>query len=236
MQIRSVFVSRPLDKDSPFLSEEARSLGIVAMGQSLLKMQPIELQQAPTELDFLFFYSKTGVEFFFSQLASLGLAAESLPPCGALGEGTARILRKYTQDIDFIGDGNAQTAAEYLLSKRKSQRIGFVRARNSVQSVQALLSADINCKDLIVYDNIVDCSFVAPQAQMLVFTSPMNVEAYFEAQKRQKSTQMADFVVVIGHTTEKRLLDFYDGNYAVSAQTAENALWEELKKFVEKSI
>jgi uroporphyrinogen-III synthase len=227
-----LFISRPLAADSPFwqLSDILPELHITA--QSLISYTAIPFDEFPP-CDYLFFYSKNGVHYFFQQLAQLPVFP-TLPKLATLGEGTAETLRQYTQNVDFIGCGQPQKTAENLLKIAKNQKITFVRAANSVASIRKLLENQIIAFDLYVYDNQPDIAANLQPAQILVFTSPLNISTYFEYFKAenilQKTLQIIDFVIVIGNTTAAELQKYYSGAFYVAPKPSEADLYDTLKK------
>ena len=174
----SVFISRNLKPNSPF-HELGKEWQITA--ESLLDFTPVSIAEAPAA-DWYFFYSSKGVEFFLAQREpSPGVRL------ACLGKGAARVLRDHGYTPDFIGDGNPAITADQWLKEvvgksegggRKS--VVFMQARQSRASVQQLLGDEIEAHPLVVYDNQIRANFELPQTDYLIFTSPLNFEAYQE--------------------------------------------------------
>jgi uroporphyrinogen-III synthase len=227
-----IFISRPLADNSPFwqLSDILPQARLTA--QSLISYTSVAFSDFPP-CDYLFFYSKNGVHYFFQQLANLPISPV-LPKLAALGEGTAEAIREYTQNIDFIGCGQPQKTAENLLKVAKNKKITFVRAANSVSSVRQLIENQIIAFDLCVYDNQPQAALDLQPAQILIFTSPLNVSSYFEHFSRQntlqKALQIIDFVIVIGNTTAQELQKHFSGTCYIADKPSEADLYDTLKK------
>ena len=120
--------------------------------------------------DWWFFYSPRAVEF----------AAFLLPngaKVAAMGSGTAAALSPHK--VDFIGEGSPAAVAEQFAAVAAGQRVFFPRARQSRRSVEKILEKRIVAEDAVCYDN----QAVPPPSPILadvyVFTSPLNVAAYF---------------------------------------------------------
>jgi len=64
--MKTIFISRKLSKDS-FFKTKLEEAGFTIHGKSLLKFSAIPFQKTPKS-DWIFFYSKNGVKFFFQRL------------------------------------------------------------------------------------------------------------------------------------------------------------------------
>jgi len=65
----------------------------------------------------------------------------------------------------------------------------FPHAKNSRHSIRKIIENEITAIDIVVYENRKITDFPPSDVAVLVFTSPMNVEAYFEKydlKKKQK--------------------------------------------------
>lgn len=220
----TIFISRKLPKDSPFL-EILTSKGYTIIDESLLEFAPVPFS-CPKDADWLFFYSKKGVEYFFETAPAFPERVKF----AALGEGTAQLLAQYIEKVDFVGEGHPETVAENFKHKTQNQKICFVQAKNSQQSVQKLLVPHAQTQNLVVYDNIISAqplSQAAQNAQILVFTSPLNVEAFAQKAELQISRY---FCAAIGNTTAKKLVDLGHTNPSIAENPSEMALAELILK------
>ncbi len=211
----TIFISRELKEDSPFrLRLEA--VGAQVLGQSLIEFTPVDFGTAPP-CDWVFFYSKKAVRFFFEGLDG---AAPAGLKWGALGRGTAAALSARGITPDFIGTGEPEGVAEAFAEEAGGRRVLFPRARQSRQSIQQLLEEKIQAVSLVVYDNRPLESFNIPFCQVLAFTSPLNAEAYF----RKYALQEGQAVVAIGNTTEAALHRLGVKEVAVAGSPSEESL------------
>lgn len=193
-------------------------------GESLVAFQPALVGNLPAA-DWVFFYSKTGVRFFFQQVG------EQVKNCrfAAMGPGTATELERWRRNADFTGDGDPASVAAAFLAVAAGQRVLFVRARDSRRSVQVLLDEKVTVYDLVVYENTIRTDFdPLPPFDCLVFTSPLNVGAFFAKQKPLPYQR----IVAIGKTTAEAL----QKNGVEKMEIAESPAGEGLAGAVEKAL
>jgi uroporphyrinogen-III synthase len=191
----TVFISRDLDEDSIFKQRLASKAKII--GRSLIQFKAISFEALPL-CDWLFFYSKKGIHYCLSQLDNL----EELPPIAVIGQASADFLwSKYNIQAQFVGTGHPEATAIAFSSLAKDKKVVFAQAQHSKQSVQQLLNDSVTICDLITYQNEVKVDFKLPLVDILVFTSPLNVKAYFD-QYAYRSTQE---IISIGRVTAKAL-------------------------------
>ena len=167
--VPSVFISRVLKPASPFhqLDDSWR-----VQAQSLLQFTVVPVAEFP-EADWYFFYSSRGARFLLQQ----GIPAEGVR-LACLGTGSAEVLKAAGYIPDFVGNGNHEQTAQQWLPMVSGQRVLFVQARHSRASVQQLLGPNIHAKALVVYDNAIRTDFSIPPTDYLIFTSPLNFQAY----------------------------------------------------------
>ena len=216
----TVFISRTLKDDSPFFSSLNGLASIKAY--SLLEFSPVSFVQ-PLEVDMIFFYSSNAVRFFFSQLNAI--PTDSKFCC--IGEGTAATLRTLGHEPYFIGKGNPEDVAYEFLKVCKNKKVLFPRAQNSKLSIQKIIENDADVLDIVVYENRKKKVFLDPKADLLVFTSPMNVAAYFDRFPYRNEKLLA-----IGNTTLSYLKGFGFENVVVSNAATEVALADAARKIL----
>lgn len=210
----TVFISRTLPPDSTFLMK-LMAHGCRVHGERLVRFEPVPIAHLP-EGEWLFFYSKTGVRFFFQQIPPSRIEGYRV---GALGPGTAAYLENYCH-VHFAGDGDPLQTAVSFLQLARGQRVVFVRAANSRESIQQLLTGKLIAIDLVVYDNRLRDDFDVPDCEVLVFTSPLNAKAYFSKKKKYGFQK----VIAIGDTTREALEALGIRNVHVADAPTEDAL------------
>ena len=222
----TVFISRTLPPDSIFRKLLTIN-GIRIHDEKLIKFDPVPVGQLP-EANWLFFYSKTGVHFFFRQISSHKVEHYRM---AALGPGTAAELSKYVH-VHFAGDGDPIQTAVQFLDLARGQKVAFVRAEESRQSIRQLLDGKITPIDLIVYKNRPVNNADIPSCEVLVFTSPMNVRAYF-AKKKKYGFQK---VIAIGNTTAGALNEMGVGEVIVAESPTEESLAKKVLELKNRGV
>ena len=144
-----------------------------------------------------------------------------------MSEGTADELSHYVTDISFIGNGAPEEVAKHYQTITKPHTSTcFIRAKNSVDSVRSLINRDQDFS-LPVYHNSIIEEIPNGEFDILIFTSPMNVEAWFG--KRSHSQEQ---IIAIGHTTAKKLKEYNILDVTVSNQPSEMGMAESLHTLI----
>jgi hydroxymethylbilane synthase len=195
-----VFISRDLNEKSYF-RKALEKHGIEVEARSLIRTVPVITKLDPyilKNIDWIFFSSKNAVEYFFQLQPLLPKKVKF----GVMGSGSEDMLRRKGHFVDYTGEGidPADVAAE-LAALTKGTTVLFPGAENSMRSIQQGLSAETKIIDLPVYETLLEDEVHASGADVLVFTSPSNVDAYF-AQNLLSPDQK---VIAIGTSTGKKL-------------------------------
>ncbi len=221
-----LFISRPVAPHSP-LSLFARQRGYALTALSLLAFEglPFALPDDPWP-EWLFFYSKRGVRFFFARLSDLRQALPSSLRLAAIGPATAHAIRTAGHTVDFIGTGQPDATARAFRQIARGQRVCFVRAEQSRQSVQQLVADALEVIDLVVYRNSIRKEVTPPPAQLLIFTSPLNAEAWYQ----QRPPRPDQLVIAIGPTTARKLHELGIEQVHVAPSPSEHVIVELLQQ------
>ena len=215
----NVFLSRHIDQDSPF-SALVKSGQIKLLAESLLVFSPVLFHAIP-EGDWLFFYSKSGVKYFLSQLSNLESISSYKIAC--YGPSTAKIWTKMTtSEPQFIGDGKpSHVPSAFIESMNKGDVVVFVRAANSKMTVQRAIEHQVDCRDMIAYRNEqrqdVD---IQGHFDCALLTSPLNADAFLQ--------QAADFIgdiITLGSTTADFINQNYNQDCMISEDVTEMGLY-----------
>jgi uroporphyrinogen-III synthase len=221
--MKKLFISRDLDEDQAFVKRMLEA-DIEVHGQSLVEFSKVPFSKVP-DSDWIFFYSKQGIRFYFDGLddpaywsgvrMGMPLKVKQLK-YATFGKGSTAFLKSYRNiTADFTGSGKAEQTATAFLAKAKGEKVLFVRGKQSQQSVQELLKgADLEMMDLVVYDNQPLQKFTVPQCHYLLFTSPLNATAYYQ----KYSKKPAQKVFAIGETTADTLVSLGLKEVVVAAQ------------------
>lgn len=216
-----VFISRSLSPDSVFLRSLSEQ-GWQIVGESLVEFAPEPFDELPTA-DWCFFYSQKGVEFFFKQLKLKQIYAPKTLRWAAIGQATGDALKGYVPKVHFVGTGEPQSTALLFRPLSEGQRVLFVQASNSRQSVELLLPDSVKKIRLSVYSNRIRTDYISlpDEVQVLVFTSPLNAQAYLDKIPNPKQK-----IVCIGQTTAQKLQEYGITDVLVADSPNEQALSE----------
>lgn len=220
--MKTIFITRNL-KPTDFFQTELEEVGFSVSGNSLIEFSKVEFEELPT-CEWLFFYSKNAVRFFVEQIDLQFIQSKKI---ATIGEATADFIRSnYNLKIDFIGTGEPLQTAKAFVSFAANQTVLFPRAESSRQSIQKQLGNTIIQKDLIVYKNQPKADFEIIEADILVFTSPINAQAYF-AKANFKANQT---IIAIGNTTANALFEMGIKKVKIAAAPSEKGLVETITK------
>ncbi|MFT5165665.1 MAG: uroporphyrinogen-III synthase [Saprospiraceae bacterium] len=223
--MKTIFITRDLSDTSIFRTQ-LEAAGFTVHGQSLLQFSAVAFDSVPHS-DWLFFYSKNGVKYFFEGLKRLNKPIPKNTRWAAIGKGTAELLQSQTKRIDFIGTADTLATANDFLKLAKTQTVLFPQAEHSRQTIQDLLGNKIVAENLSVYKNEPKQRITIPDCDALVFTSPMNAEAYFKNRILLNNQK----VFAIGRTTERTLASLGIVDYTVAEEPSEEALVKVILEF-----
>jgi uroporphyrinogen-III synthase len=215
-----IFISRELSSDSLFYSVLPTEK-VQLFGESLIAFEQVKLEAIP-EVDWCFFSSRNAVKFFIEGLKAAKLSLPSSIQLGTLGEGTSKALKGLGYVADFAGNGDPETVGQAFGIVASGKRVLFPRAAQSRESIQKSLANTVTILDLVVYDNVPLRDFEIPQVDILVFTSPLNAQAYFARYALLEGQK----VVAIGRTTAQAIADLGISNVITAPTPTEEVLAE----------
>jgi len=215
-----VFISREIGEFSYFRRAlEKHQIGIE--GRSLIRTFPIINVLDPfylRNIDWIFFSSRNGVEYFFN----LNPVLSKKIKFGVVGRGSEDALRRYGHLSDFVGEGgDIDEVAESFAAIVEGKRVLFPRAQDSLLSMLKFLKPSTIVVDLPIYETVIEDEIDPTSAEVLIFTSPSNVEAYFAKNLLQPEQK----VIAIGHSTGKKF-DEMDVKYTLPYSPDEIGLAE----------
>lgn len=187
----SIFITQNKRKEDYFI-RTLSNLGYKTTCQSLIEFRLIPFKSI-TPFDWVFFSSKHAVKYFFMQKPTLPKGLKF----GVIGVSTGVELRKYGHVPDFIGQSNnIESISRQFSNLAGNKKVLFPHAKGSFKSVQQIMPKKDNVINLAVYETIKYPEAEIPECEIVVFTSPSNVEAYFEKAtfdvKKQKAVAMGD--------------------------------------------
>ena len=213
--MKKIFISRSLNPSSP-IRNIARDH--VLVDQSLIEFSPIDFEEP--RADWIFFYSRNGVKYFFEG----GNYALYPYLWACMSEGTADELSHYVTDISFIGNGSPEDVTlKYVDHIKPTEVTCFIRAEHSLDSINKNIENDSNFS-IPVYHNTPTQSIPTQKFDIIIFTSPMNVDAWFK-----KRAYNNECLISIGNTTAKHLEKYGIKDVIVSRQPSEEAIAKSLQ-------
>ena len=196
MMSNHIFISRALSKDSIFYRLEKQ--GYVIEGQSLINIDLLDFD-IPEKFDAVFFYSGIAINHFFSSQAY-----SSDLSYGVMGKASALKFKTQTgHKADIIGEGDIQRLYSLISEKWSGFTVLVPQATHSIQRLERLKT--INCLSLPIYKNTINSDIDIPQTDIVLLTSPLNVEAYLA-----QHTHHGKDLYAIGETTAKRIEELTD--------------------------
>lgn len=195
----TVFISREVGENSYFRKALAKH-NIEIEGRSLIKTFPIVHILDPfyiKNINWIFFSSRNAVEYFFKLKPALPKKIKF----GVVGRGSEDSLRKYGFQADFVGEnGDIEEVAKEFANLVEAQTVLFPRAEDSLLTIQKSLKQSTKIVDLPIYETVIEENIDRTAADVLIFTSPSNVDAYFEANLLEPGQR----VIAIGNSTGKK--------------------------------
>jgi uroporphyrinogen-III synthase len=172
----------------------------------------------PPPVDWIFFSSPSGFRLFSEHF---GLPRDTR--IAVLGEGTERALETMGLTADFIPDStDPQTAIEQFCKEiGRDDRVLIARSDISLQRFYGQLS-ELQLVDWPFYTNRPTPPTQKFQGDVLIFTSPSNVRAYFSKFQLMPHQR----AVGIGGATFKALVELTPGPVRQSKAPTEAEMWK----------
>lgn len=191
----SVFITRDIHKNDLFTRALTAS-GYEVSGKAFIEFKPLPFHM-PIATDWIFFSSKHAVKYFFEKKPPL-----TKSKIGVIGKATAAAIRHYGHRADFIGySTDTKLTGKQFASLVKSATVLFPQAKDSLRTVQQQFVNKYQVKDLPVYETIQKPVENTPDADIMLFTSPSNVEAFFE----KKTLKASQKIIAMGDATANAL-------------------------------
>jgi hydroxymethylbilane synthase len=186
---RKIFITKNF-REKDYLPRALGNLGFTIEGKSLIEFREIKIKELP-KTDWIFFSSKHAVKYFFSQKPKI----ENVK-FGCVGTATSAELRANGYRADFIGQStDTKLVGKQFAAKVGSSKVLFPIAKESMQSIQWQMPKRDNVINLNVYATLKHSAEINTDIEIIVFTSPSNVQSYFEKNKwqpHQKAVAMGD--------------------------------------------
>lgn len=197
----TLFITRNLPESS-YLRKAMEKHSIEIEDRSLIKTFPIINKLDPfilRNVDWIFFSSKNAIEYFFQLNPGLSKKIKY----AVLGRASEDMLRRFGKVADFNGEGegiDTSNIAEEFAQVARGLNVLFPGAKESLRTIQKSLNQDTKIIDLPVYETVMEKKVEPSMAEIMIFTSPSNVEAYFADNLLEPGQK----VVCIGNSTGKK--------------------------------
>ncbi|MFN8776871.1 MAG: uroporphyrinogen-III synthase [Flavobacteriales bacterium] len=214
----TVYISREVPEGHHLMNILAAE-GLELIARPMISTESVPFDRPALRSGWIFFSSKEGVRHFFADRPDTGKCQ-----LAAIGEGTARALRKYGQ-VDFTGHSSDTSAVAREFRKVAGRRkVWFPVSEQSVRTVQQALPAS-QVTDIVCYRTKEDPAPIG-HPDVLVFSSPSNVHAFFKT----NTILSMQKVVAFGKTTASALHEHAVAEVTVSRGTSDEALLLAIKE------
>lgn len=219
--VKTIFITRDISEESYFYRALSKQ-GLEITGRSMIRTFPIITTFSSSILkrvDWIFFSSRNAVDYFFK----LNPLIPKKTKIAVMGRGSESELRANGREPDFVGS-SADTArvARQFSKQAVGETVLFPAAKDSLRAIQRGLDNNIRIIDLPIYETAANEEANASGADVLIFTSPSNVEAYlgpYLIDAHQK-------VIAIGKSTGQKLEEFGITSYLMPYSPDEVGLAE----------
>lgn len=220
----SVFITREVNTGG-YLQSYLASKKIQFEGKSLIRTFPMIHKMDSSifkTIDWIFFNSKNGVEFFFDLKPKLNSEIK----IGVIGRGSEMALREFGREADFVGETSDTTRVARKFAKLvKGKTVLFPQSKESLRTIQNGLSEDFTkCIDLSLYETEPEKNVQIFFADVIIFTSPSNVDSFMLDNLIDPSQK----VIAIGKSTAAKLREYQIEPHAIPYTPDEMGLAESL--------
>jgi hydroxymethylbilane synthase len=213
-QNKTVYISREKEEATAFFNQ-LEGTGISIIAAAPISFERINSNYAPLT-DWIFFSSKTAVNYFFSQ----EIPYSSISKFAAMGSSTAAALTELGITPSFVGnDKNTKTTAQEFLAVCKGTSVLFPGAKNGIRSIQQEIGDNAILHDIAVYQTVQKDISSNIDADIHVFTSPSTVKSFLNQCKVPIKKAVA-----IGETTAVALREHDISEVHVAPFTTEQGL------------
>lgn len=214
--MNSFLITKERSELQPTLLDLEKHQGISIMAHSFIRFEAC-FTDKEHQRDCLFFGSKRGFDFYLEQYT---LSPESELAC--IGKKTAEHIQNQGFKVSFVGEdsGDSNSVSKKLRIWLKDKKITFVYSDKSAKKISSALEKD-QFEELVVYKTRLVPRKLERVPELVVFTSPSNVDAFFLANEGNNQTQY----IAWGKTTQEALKKKgYDAVYTLKTAQQEELL------------
>lgn len=198
IQTKKVFISRDIEKGGYF-KEFLNRANFTVEDKNLLQIDAVPFE-TDGQCDWLFFTSRNGVKYYFEQIQ---YTSDNCPKIGAVNAGTAQAIRSLGYEVAFEGTSACTKKTAEAFGNIASGKVILPQAVNARGVMETKLT---HCEvvSLPVYNNTILEQVDKIDADILVFTSPMNAQSYFNKYTLESNQK----IVSIGPSTTQAIRAF----------------------------
>jgi len=215
MKNKSIFISRKISSDSPFngLSQE---YDVKIIDEPLIKITQVSFSYTP-QTQWVFFSSKNAIKYFFAQNPDLSGNTKY----AVISIASANYLKQFDKVASFVGEGVDLTViAKKFRDVLQNDSVLFPQAMDSLQTIQKQLSFTNITYNLYTYKTVIKTDIDLPYADVVIFTSPSNVDSYFKKYR----TDVRQLVIAMGYSTKHKLVGYGVKNVLTPNSFSEDGL------------
>lgn len=219
--MKSIFISRSLDSDSVFFKElSGNKFTIIDL--PLIDIVKIPFSYTP-QVNWIFFTSKNSIKYFFEQNPTVSENVKY----GIISQASEKTLRYFGKHSTFVGNGvDLAKIAKDFRQVLGNDSVLFPQAMDSLQTIQKYLAFTNTTHNLYTYKTILKTEFELPYTDIVVFTSPSNVKAYFSKYKLDPR----QLVVAMGSSTKFKLAEYGAKDVLTPMEFNESSICELIKE------
>lgn len=218
--IESIFISSDIDQQN-YLIRALEAQQSTVQYHTFIQFSSLDFE-LPNNINWIFFSSKNGVKFFFDNIKDNTLL--NSVKLAAVNQGTAQAIQENGLNVSFIGAGSDLKIISENFDKMASGKIIFVQAKNSLRSIQKGIQKNKDFETIIAYKNEAKMEIEKRHESSLIFTSPLNVEAYVKHHKLDSNQQ----IISIGNSTTNKLIELGIYQYKTAFEPTWWAILDEL--------
>lgn len=223
---KSIFVSRRLNTLNPVLIT-LNSMGYHVIHEALIKTSPIRFTHTPAS-QWIFFPGRDAIRYFFSQQPDVKRGVKF----GVVSAVSAEYLKTFGCEASFTGEGvDVVQIGKDFAKFIKDESVLIPQAIDSLQIIQKQLAFTNSCHNLFVYKTQFREDLSELPSEILAFTSPSNVQAYFQNYKLLAHQT----VIAVGSTTALKLKEYNIKDFIMSPGFDEGALLETIMDLLDPS-
>ena len=185
---KRIFISRSLDKKSPF--QKLKKKGIKITDTSFLTFKELSFARPPFH-SAVFFYSARAITAYLTKYRY-----NTNLMYGVMGPSSSKVFKKLTgKEPDLIGTGEIQNLVQAINQRWTGYKVLFPKAKQSLNSLSQH-NLDITSYYVNVYNNKINKKLKIPDSDILIFTSPLNFLGYLH-----RHSIKGKMIYAIGKTT-----------------------------------